>query len=88
MSSTMSYSICLELSGMNFIFSDHTTYAEAEIIAKKVFVMGSPPQVFSVHELIRVCELLNCLRIKEGWIEKTNYLESNGIFSVGIIENS
>ena len=82
----MEYCICIDLHETNYIFSIHEIYEEAELIAKKVFQITSPPQVFTVAEFIRICDLLNCENIDDSWVNCTKHLESNGIISVGVVE--
>ena len=78
--------ICVDLMGEHYILSIHSTEIEATIIAKKVFQMGSPPEVFAIPELVQICRLLKCETIDESWMNQSKFFESNGIFSVGVIE--
>ena len=60
----------------------------ARLMMKKVFEMAAPPQVFSVNELIRIYEMLNCQKVIGDIMENSVDLETNGIISVCVIEES
>ena len=77
-----------DLNGEQFLIDTFEDAESAKLMMKKVFEMAMPPQVFAVNELIRIYELLNCQRVVGEILENCSDLETNGIISVCVIEES
>ena len=80
--------LAIDLNGEQFLIDTFEDYESGQMMMKKVFEMAMPPQVFAVNELIRIYELLNCQRVVGDILENCSDLETNGIISVCVIEES
>ena len=82
------YYLAADLNGEQFLIDTFEDAESAKLMMKKVFEMAMPPQVFAVNELIRIYEFLNCQRVVGDILENCSDLETNGIISVCVIEES
>lgn len=82
------YYLVIDLNGEQFLIDTFNDAGSAQLMMKKVFEMAAPPQIFAVNELIRIYEFLNCQRVVGEILENCADLETNGIISVCVIEES
>ena len=88
MNSSTIYYLVADLNGEQFLIDTFADAESGQMMMKKVFEMAMPPQVFAINELIRIFEFLNCQRVVGDILENCSDLETNGIISVCVIEES
>tara|TARA_B110000285_G_scaffold207369_1_gene246693 strand:- start:383 stop:673 length:291 start_codon:yes stop_codon:yes gene_type:complete len=85
---SLKYQLIIDVNGDQFLIDSYDNIESAKLMAKKVFEMASPPQVFAMNELIRIYEILNCQKVIGDILENSIDLETNGVISVFIIEKN
>lgn len=81
------YHIIVDLDGDQFLIQTFDNLFMAQLMAEKVYAIINPPEVFTMAELVRVYELLNCSRVEGEIHNKSVWETSCGIFSVVVISD-